>query len=82
MKALPKKSISVVRSFVICSCDFVDRPFCPQKQRTIHEVTQTNTNQNDFRFDLDMIFEAKLLDDIKGIVHCTSAVQIASTFSK
>ena len=35
-----------VRIFVFSSCDFVDRSFCLEKLRTIHEVTLTNTNQN------------------------------------
>jgi len=44
--ALPQKSILAVTSFVFSSCDFVDRSFCPEKTRTIHEVTRTNTKQN------------------------------------
>ena len=37
---------AVVTSFVFSSCDFVDRSVCPEKQRTVHEITRTNTNQN------------------------------------
>jgi hypothetical protein len=29
-------------SFVFISCDFVDRSACPEKTRTIHELTRTN----------------------------------------
>jgi len=45
-EALPQKSITVVTSFVFNSCDFMDRFFCPENLRTIHEVTLTNTKQN------------------------------------
>ena len=43
------------------SCDFVDRSFCPEKLRMIHEVTLINTKPKHSRLELDPTFEAKPL---------------------